>query len=256
MGYGQRWPERTPRPKARALSEEEKKKLLATMSKEIASSPVLSGLGVQVRAQRGRFYLEQAITEDDFTEIVALGRITPLANSESDLLLEVEYREGSWSEVARGSAQKLVRAVASDTKGTFHGLGSLDKVLRKSGKGLERLPVKVQGKTKFVYVETGDECSVQEALFHHFGLPLAVVAEPSEWYSYHREPKIVEWREDRARVLVRFTAESFSGGEFGGTCLYASRDGQWGAYPIKPSDSRDIASAEAWLVKRKWRAWG
>jgi hypothetical protein len=255
MGYGQRWPERTPRPKARVLPEEEKKKLLATMNKEITSSPVLTGLGVQVRAQRGRFYLEQAITEDDSTGIVALGRITPLANSEGDLLLEVEYREGSWSEVARGSAQKLIRAVAGDTKGTFHGLGSLDKVLRKSGKGLERLPVKVQGKTKFVYVETGDECSVQETLFHHFGLPLAVIAEPSEWYSYHRKPKIVEWRKDLTRVLVRFTAESFSGGEFGGTCLYACRDGIWVAHAIRPSVSRDIASAESWLVKRKWRAW-
>jgi len=238
------------------LPEEEKKKLLATMSKEIASSPVLTGLGVQVRAQRGRFYLEQAIPEEESTEIVALGRITPLANPEGDLLLEVEYREGSWSEVARGSAQKLIWAVAGDTKGTFHGLGSLDKVLRKSGKGLERLPIKVQGKTKFIYAEAGDESSVQEALFHHFGLPLAVIAEPSEWNSYHREPKLVEWRKDLTRVLVRFTAESFSGGEFGGTCLYACRDGQWGAYPIKPSDSRDIAGAEAWLVKRKWRAWG
>src|SRR3954451_24180946 len=143
MGYGQRWPERTPRPKARSLSEDEKKKLLATMSKEIASSPVLTGLDVQVRAQRGRFYLEQAITEEESTEIVALGRITPLANSESDLLLEVEYRSGSWSEVARGSAQKLIRGVAVDTKGTFDGLGSLDKVLRKSGNGFERLPVKL-----------------------------------------------------------------------------------------------------------------
>jgi hypothetical protein len=89
----------------------------------------------------------------------------------------------------------------------------------------------------------------------HFGLPLAVIAQPTEWYSYHREPKIVEWRKDRARVLVRFTAESFSGEEFGGTYLYACRDGHWGAYRIKPSESQDIASAEAWLVKRKWRGW-
>jgi hypothetical protein len=255
MGYGQRWPERKARPKARTLSDDEKQKLLAMMTREIASSPVLSGLGALVRAQRGRFYLERPPGEDDATEIEPLGRITPLADSD-DLLLEVEYREGSWSEVARGSAQKLIRAMANDTEGTFHGLGALDKVLRKTGKGLERLPVKLRGKTKFVYAETGVECSVQEALFHYFGLPLAVIAEPAEWYAYHREPKIVEVVEDRSRVLVRFTAESFSGEEFGGTCLYACRDGQWGAYPIKPSESRDIATAEAWLVKRKWRQWG
>jgi hypothetical protein len=41
----------------------------------------------------------------------------------------------------------------------------------------------------------------------------------------------------------------------GGTCLYAQRDGQWGAYPIKPSDSQSIATADAWLVQRKRKAW-
>jgi hypothetical protein len=256
MGYGQRWPEREPRPKARTLSAEVKQKLQEMMTKEIASSPVLSGLGISVRVQRGRFCLEQPVTEGESIENLALGRITPLADAASDLLLEVEYREGKWSEVARGSAQKVIRAVARDTKGTFHGLGSLDTALRQAGKGLERLPVKVQGKTKFVYAGTGVECSVQEALFHYFGLPLTVIAEPSEWYSYHREPKVVEWCKDRTRVLVRFTAESFSGQEFGGTCLYACRDGTWEAYPVKPSESKDISSSEAWLVKRKWKQWG
>ena len=60
---------------------------------------------------------------------------------------------------------------------------------------------------------------------------------------------------DRTRVLVRFTAESMSGETFGGTCLYAFQEGQWGAYTIRPSESKTIAQAEAWLVKRKWRAW-
>jgi len=39
--------------------------------------------------------------------IEAWGRITPLAD---DLLLEVERR--SWNEVARGSAQKLIKMIA------------------------------------------------------------------------------------------------------------------------------------------------
>jgi hypothetical protein len=46
-----------------------------------------------------------------------------------------------------------------------------------------------------------------------------------------------------------------SGESFGGTCLYIQRDGRWAAYTIKPSESQTIAQAEAWLVKRKWRAW-
>ncbi len=225
------------------------------MTREIASSPVLTGLGLQVRSQRGRFYLERPLGEGDAAGVEAWGRITPLADS-PDLLLEQERRKGSWSEIDRGSARKLIQTIAGDTRGTFHGLGKLDQALRKADKGLERLPVEREGKARFVYAGSSEACSAQEALFHHFGLPLHVLVEPSEWYSYHRTPMIVEASEDRSRVLVRFGAESFSGERFGGTCLYALRDGRWGAYRIRPSENRDIAAAEAWLVKRKWRQWG
>ena len=227
---------------------------MATMTREIASSPVLTGLGLQVRSRRGRFYLERPIDEGDAAGFEAWGRVTPLADS-SDLLLEQQRRKGSWSEIARGSARKRIETIAGDTKGTFHGLGKLDQALRKAGKGLERLPVERRG-TTFVYTGSVEECSAQEALFHEFGLPLHVLVEPSEWYSYHRTPKIVESSEDRSRVLVRFGAMSLSGESFGGTCLYVRRDGRWRADRIRPIESRDIAAAEAWLVKRKWRQWG
>ena len=249
------WPEREPRPEARTLSDEEKEKLLAAFAKEIAASPVLTGLLLQVRSQRGRFYLERPLGEGPSAGVEAWGRITPLADS-ADLLLEQERHKGRWSEIDKGSARRLIKAIAGDTKGTFHGLGGLDKSLRLAGRGLERLPVVREGKATFGYAGTGVECSAQEALFHYFGLPLHVLVEPSEWYSYHRKPTIVEWSEDRSRVLVRFGAMSWSGESFGGTCLYALRDGRWGAYRIRPSEGRDIASAEAWLVKRKWRQWG
>ena len=248
-----RWPEYIPRPKARPLTDEEKTKILAAMTRAVAASPVLSHLGVQVRALRGRFYVERQSSDDGIAEV--LGRITPLLAAKGALLLEVERRNGSWYEVDQGSAPKLIKAIASDTKGRFHGLGSVDKVLRKSGKGLNRLPVKLKGKCQFVYAETGAVCTAQDALFHYFGLPLEVIAEPAVWYSYHRTPRIVEFSEDRTRVLVRFTAESLSG-SFGGTCLYAQRDEKWAAFRIRPSESGDIASAEAWLVKRKWKEWG
>jgi hypothetical protein len=255
MRWRQRWPERQPRPEARTLTDDEREKLLTTMTREIAASPVLTGLGLQVHLRRGRFYLERPFREGATEVTEAWGRVTSLAET-ADLLLEQERRKGSWSEIARGSARKLIKAVASDTEGTFHGLGALDQALRQAGKGLERLPVKREGQTKFVYTETGVECSAQEALFHHFGLPLHVLVEPSEWYSYHRKPTIIEGSEDRTRVLVRFGAISSSGEGFGGTCLYACREGRWGAYRVRPSQSRDIATAEAWLVKRKWKQWG
>lgn len=255
MSWRHRWPERIPRPKARRLTDKESSTILAALTRAIAASPVLSYLGVQVRAQRGRFYLERKCHEDDEeSELEVLGRITPLAAAKGAMLLETENRSGSWSEEAKGSAQKVIKAVASDTEGTFHGLGSIDKVLRKSGKGLTRLPVKKAGKNKFVYSETGSVCSVQEALFHYFGLPLEVIAEPSEWYSYHREPEIVESSKDKKRVLVNFSAIG-PFGEFGGSCLYAERDGSWDAYTLRPSESGNIAKAVAWLVKRKWEAW-
>ncbi len=225
------------------------------MANEVAASPVLTGIGLQVRSQWGRFDLECPLGEGESAEVEAWGRVTPLADS-NDLVLEQERHKGSWSEIVRGSTRKLIKAIAGDTKGTFHGLGALDKALRQAGKGLERLPVEREGKAKFVYAGSGEVCSAQEALFHHFGLPMHVLVEPSQWYSYHRKPMIVEGSEDRIRVLVRFGAESRSGDSFGGTCLYACRDGRWDAYRLRPSESRDIATAEAWLVKRKWKQWG
>jgi hypothetical protein len=240
----------------RRLTEAEQAEIVRSLEKGVAASPVLSAFGIKVQVARGRFYLERQRRDEDSelcTEIWS--RITPLADAEEQLLLEVDRRRGNWSEVASGQAAKLVKIVASDTRGTFHGLGFLDTSLRKLKKGQERLPMALDDNGKFVYTDTGKGCSVQEALFHYFGLPIEVVAEPSGWYAYHRKPMIVEASDDRTRVLVRFTAESMSGATFGGTCLYIQRDGRWAAYTVKPSDSQTIAQAEAWLVKRKWRAW-
>ena len=250
------WGERPPRPKVRKLNSSEKDKLSKAIAKAIAASPVLSYFQVEARLLRGRYYIEWRWNpEDSDVEPSTWGRITPLDDEKGALLLEVEHREGSWSEVSKGSAQKVIKVIASDTKGTFHALGALDKNLRKLKKGLVQLPVTRKGKTNFVYSETGEPCSVQEALFHYFLLPPPVITEPRIWYGRHRTPHIAEFSEDRQRILVRFGAMSWSGESFGGTCLYLCKDGQWDAYTIRPSESEDIASAEAWLVKRKWRAW-
>ncbi len=245
MRWRRNWSGRPPRPKVRRLSAEEQQQLLTKLTGEVAHSPVLSTFAIQVRFLRGRFYVERPTPAG----VESWGRITPV---EDGLLLEVERR--SWQEVATGSPQKLIKVIAADTKGTFHGLGSLDQSLRKAGLGLTRQPVKVKDNL-FVHADTGEGCSVQETLFHFFGLPVEVIAQPAVWYSYHRTPHIIEFSEDRTRVLVRFSASSWSGESFGGTCLYAQREGSWGAYPIKPSESGSIARAEAWLVKRKWKAW-
>src|SRR5438270_1564638 len=114
MRWRRSWPEREPRPEARTLSAEEKKKLLAAMTKEVAASPVLTGLGLRVRSQRGRFYLERPLGEGESAGVEAWGRVTPLADS-NDLLLEQERHKGSWSEIVRGSVKKIMKFVAGDT---------------------------------------------------------------------------------------------------------------------------------------------
>lgn len=238
--------ERQPRPKVRQLTADEQQQLLGKMAQEIARSPVLSAFALQVRALRGRFYVERPMPEG----ALVWGRITP---ADGDLLLEVEHK--SWKAVASGTAEKLIKTIAADTKGTFHGLGALDKSLRKAGQGQTRLPMKLEG-DKFIYAGTGEGCSAQEVLFHHFGMPVEVIAEPRIWYSLHRTPHLVEFSEDRTRVLVYFSAVSGSGEHFGGTCLYVLQEDQWGAYPIKPSESQNITTAAAWLIKRRWEAWG
>ena len=54
----------------------------------------------------------------------AHSRITPLEEPPGELLLEVPYGRDQWSRVGTGSPGKLIKLVAGDTKGTFHGLGS------------------------------------------------------------------------------------------------------------------------------------
>jgi hypothetical protein len=256
MSWKNRWPERQPRPKVKRLSKAQKDQILATLSEGVDASPVLSVLDIRVRALRGRFYFERLWnTAEENSAVEVIGRATPLDGYENTLLLEVEKRKGNWYTVIRGTAEEVVKAIATDTKGTFHGLGTLDKSLRQAGGNLNRLEVAMEDEYRFVYAQTGEECAVQEALFHFFGMPIKVIAEPREWYVYHRRPEIVEVSQDRSGILVRFSAMSMSGSTFGGTCLYTIVDDRWQAFTIKPNQSDSIATAIAWLQKRQWREW-
>jgi hypothetical protein len=255
MGWKRRWPARIPRPKVRPLSDEEKEQILGVFCQDIQASPVLTALGIRVRGLRGRFYFERVWQfPDGRSEVEVIARTTPLANAEESLVLEAEKSKGNWYTVVQGTAEEVIGALAGETKGTFHGLGALDASLQVAGGNLERLEVEMLDGLRFVYASTGQACTAQEALFHFFGMPIDVLVEPRQWYIYHRQPQIVEASEDRTRVLVRFTAYSLSG-PFSGTCLYALRDGRWGAFTIRPNQSRDIETAIAWLERRGWRAW-
>jgi hypothetical protein len=258
MSWGRRYyHDRPARPKARSLTPGERDGIVTKMTEEIRRSPILTAFAVRVRSLRNRFYVEWRWDPDEGLEQwSAYGRVTPLAGPDQQLLLEVPYGQNNWSKVGTGSPGILIRMVAGDTKGTFHGLGCLDESLRLAAKAnLARLPVALGAPNEFVYAETGKACSVQEVLYHFFGLPIHVIAQPAGWYSRHRTPRIAEFSADRTLVLVRFTATSWSGESFGGTCLYANRAGRWGAYTIRPNQSENMATAEKWLVKRNWKSW-
>jgi hypothetical protein len=203
------------------LSKEELQRLHARAVKFVKESVILRELVEEVKLARGRIYLWRE-PED------MMARITPLGLR--SMLLETP-RRNSWTEHKRGQLATVLKFMEGDTKGTFHGLGSL------------------------VAKKRGSKPSVQQILQRDFEVPIRVLAEPEYWYSMHREPAIAEVSDAMDRVLVRFVAHGMSG-SFHGTCLYALRDGEWGCYTIKPSASGTIATAETWLDRREWKDWG
>lgn len=254
MGWGRKWPERKPRPKVKILSADQKLEIFEKLEKGIISSPVLLFLGIHVKILRGRFYYNRIW--DDPPAAETIGRVTPLANTKNDLLLEVETKNGNWSEICRGTIRKIKDAIANDTKGTFHGLGALDKSIRIAKKeGLDKLQVEQKENYNFFYKSTGKKCGVQEVLYHYFNVPIDIISEPRQWYIYHRKPQIAEINARRKKILVHFMSSSFSGTEFGGICLYTTLKGKWNCFTIRPNQSNNIESSVNWLEKRKWKDW-
>ena len=215
------WPERRPRPKAAKLDSEAFNRLHARATAFVEQSVVLRDLLNSVQAARGRLYFWRE-PED------LMARVTPLAPR--SLLLEAP-RGDTWIEVRRGQLATLLKAIETDVRGTFHGLGIL------AGPA-----------------PTGDPPALV-VLHRDLGIPLRVLAEPRYWHAMHREPSIAEVSAAKDRVLVNFVASSFSS-SFGGTCLYALREGIWGCYTVRPNASGTLADAEAWLEKRSWKDWG
>ena len=222
------------------------------MDKSIKSSPVLTGLNFRVRSLRARFYYEQVFPDSD---IETVGRVTPLVTPKDNLLLEVEVGHGNWKEIAKGKVRTITNAISGDKKGTFHGLGLLNKSIRIAKKnGLDKLEIIRKEKYSFYYPGEDKECGVQEVLFHYYGVPIYIISEPREWYAYHRIPHVREI-DKNDNILVDFMSVTRRGDDFGGTCLYMKKDGKWIFFRIKPSQSNTIDSSILWLEKRKWKDW-
>ncbi|MCI5144778.1 MAG: hypothetical protein D3923_04450 [Candidatus Electrothrix sp. AR3] len=251
---GRDWPEREPRPKVKKLSKEEKATIQKSLENGIQTSPVLTALQYRVRSARGRFYYEQYISDSECFETIA--RVTPLVTPEHILLLETAYEKGRWGEITQGEIEEIINALSGDIQGTFHGLGALDHSIRVAQKAKrEKLTILRNDHRVFSYADSGSECGVQEILFHYFGVPIAVIAEPRECYAYHRTPHIREIDEEQQRILVDFLASSRHGESFGDTVLYLKKDEIWELFMIKPNQSQTITSSMAWLEKRDWKEW-
>jgi hypothetical protein len=255
--WRRRWdyPEREKRPKAKKLTDSKKKEILDKLNEGINASPVLAALQFRFRALRGRFYLERMWTDiDGNTHSIVMGRITPLYSRQKPYLFETETSRNNWYKIVQGSIAKIINSVTTDTKGTFHGLGTLDKSLRQEGAVKKRLKVTMSEDLQFSYMKSGGKCSIQEALYHYFGLPIDVIAEPRGWYECHRTPQIVEVSEDCKSILVRFVSSGIMG-SFHGTCLYTKIENEWHVFTIRPNQSKNISTALAWLEKRGWVDW-
>lgn len=193
------WSERTPRLKATKLPREALQRLHARAVKFVEESFILCELVESVQLARGRLYLWRE--PDDL-----MARITPLGPR--SMLLE-SPRGNSWTEHKRGQLATVLKVLEGDTRGTFHGLGSL------------------------VAKQRGGKPSPQVVLHWDFKIPVRVLAEPRYWYSMHRKPAIAEVNDTKDRLLVRFATYGISG-PFHGTCLYDLRDGEWGCYTKDP----------------------
>lgn len=221
---------------------------------------MLTELRHQVRFARGRFYIERQIDENlgsleqnNNNEVIA--RITPLSDPEGAFLFEVGGTN-HWRTITQGKSPTMSRTLTQRGAETFYGLGTLDASIRKARKQSSgMLSIINTDNTEFRYRNTDEKCSVQETLFHFFGLRIDVIAEPVEWYTYGRVPAIVEVSDDDHAILVQFSASGINGATFGGACLYISRDDLWTVYKIRPNQSGSIHSATQWLEKRNWKGW-
>ena len=237
------------RPKAAKLTKEQAEPLLKSLNQSIQKSPVLAELGHTVTFSRGRFYIQQTTMP---TEVI--GRITPLSEPEQSFLFETGSSDSGWHHQKKGKLRSMTNALSNEGAETFYRLGDLDDSIKNTS---ENNPVIVKaGATDFQYQDSNQQlCSVQVVLYHYFQLPIPVIAEPREWYAYHRSPQFVGISDENTKVLVQFSASSMSGATFGGVCLYIKQADQWAIYRIKPNQSDNIDTAVQWLEKREWKGW-
>ncbi len=208
----------------------------------IAASPVLSALGWTVRRDGEGYSLEH--------KGEAMARVLPDGDA---LHIHVAGRAGWEERAACGSAREVVDLLASDGAGAVHGLGALDAMLRVHGVRRQEMCQADDDPGAWWYLDLAPAhgtASVPEVLYHAFGVPIPVIAEPRGWWRRFGRTAILDQRPGAA--LVGFASEA---AQTGRQCLYAERNGAWGAYPVRPAEDARVDAAVAWLARRDWRPW-
>lgn len=159
------WPERTRRPKALKLTREQAAPILKALTNAISKSMVLMELHHSIRFARGRFYLERMFNYGVSNEVEVIARVTPLSDPPGVLLLE-SGGGNHWHTIKQGKPVTICRTLTQQGAEILYGLGALDARLRKDMKShFKNKRVIERDNNEFHYRETGELCSVQEALF-------------------------------------------------------------------------------------------
>jgi hypothetical protein len=137
LSWKDRWNncERPARPARARLTPAARDELLEALRRNVAKSPVLAELHVEVTAARGFFHFSRRYPGDDRPFEIA--RAVPLAE-DATLMLEAQSSRATYYFVAKGKPATIVRALAMDTAGTFHGLGAIERHARTTKGGLVR----------------------------------------------------------------------------------------------------------------------
>ena len=205
------------------------------MQEGIMVAPVLKHLSLEVTPKGQHFLLEY-----QYEGTVTMARVTPMEGSPAYAL---EYMsEIGWALYGQGTPNRLIKLLSNDTLGTFHGLGGIDQALRNSSG--ENPEIVQSGTGMFTYKSTGFQCSLQEALYFYYDLPLEVIMEPREWYALHAVPSLLDTGMNDRRLLVRFCDRKAAGAKIIGHVLYALKRNEWWAITLPDGEGQTLQEAE------------
>ncbi|WP_145122371.1 hypothetical protein [Rosistilla oblonga] len=225
--------------KSRSITSAQRNLAMRRLQESVALSPLLVELGIVVAQRGSHFFLEF----DYGGTAIPLARITPMKESPA-FALESEGDSG-WVLYGQGTPSRIVKLLCNDTLGTFHALGGIDQVLRNSAK---KVPEVVQKTPRtFAYKRTNAPCSLQEALYFYFGIPLVVAMEPREYYRQHAEPSLLETSDDQHQVLIRFCSRNPANPRILGHGYYRLLGGDWYGIGVPPEVANTLDEAEAYL---------